>query len=165
MKNNFIILIGSDGAGKSTIAECLNRAIGYPIEHHGSVKSYEQGLTEYFSSIKNINYSVIKDRFHEGEKIFAPLYRGYEADYFDELERELKYKFNPLLVLINAPFNTILERIYIRGEDYVKPEHFEYCYNKVIDIFNESNLPKMMVDTTMFKPHENVEKIIQRLIL
>jgi len=163
MKNNFIILIGSDGAGKSTIAEELNKALGYPVEHHGSVKSYFEGKQEYFNSIYNTNHSVIKDRFHEGEKIFAPLYRDYEADYFDELERELKYKFNPLLVLINAPFNTILERIYIRGEYYVRPEHFEYCYNKVIDIFNESTLPKMMIDTTMFTPSENVEKIIKLL--
>lgn len=162
-KQDFIILIGSDGAGKSTIAEELNKALGYPVEHHGSVKSYFDGKQEYFNSIYNTNYSVIKDRFHEGEKIFAPLYRGYEADYFDELERELKYRFNVLLVLVNAPFITILNRISVRGEDYVKPEHIEYCYNKVTDIFNESTLPKMMIDTTMFTPSENVEKIIKLL--
>ena len=68
-KPDFIILIGSDGAGKSTIAERLHEVLGYPVEHHGPVKSYEEGRKEYFDDVKNINYPVIKDRFFEGEKI------------------------------------------------------------------------------------------------
>jgi thymidylate kinase len=165
MKNDFIILIGSDGAGKSTVAQGLNKVLGYPVEHHGPVKSHEEGYHEYFNSIKNTDYSVIKDRFHEGERIFAPLYRNYEANYFPKLESELLYKFNPLLVLVYAPFKTITKRLQERGEDFVKPEHFEYCYDKVVEIFNQSNLPKMIVDTNEHSPNEIVENIVKRIIL
>jgi thymidylate kinase len=163
MKNDFIILIGSDGSGKSTIAEALSNELGYPVEHHGPVKSYQEGKDEYFKNILDIEYSVIKDRFHEGEKIYAPIYRGYEADYFGELEYLLQLKFNPLLVLIRPPFKVIEQRLEERGEDFVKQEHWFYCYLKLNDIYNQSNLPKITIDTSVYTAEENVKKIINAL--
>lgn len=162
-KHDFIILIGSDGAGKTTTAKELSSLLSYPVEHHGPVKSYQEGYNEYFNSIRNTDYSVIKDRFHEGERIFAPLYRHYEATYFPELEKALMEKFNTTLVLVHAPFNVIVKRLEERGEDFVKPEHFEYAYDKVIDIFNESNLIKMIVDTEKYTVEQNVKKIVKRV--
>lgn len=163
MKKDFIILMGSDGAGKSTIAEGLSDTLGYPVEHHGPVKSYQEGKDEYFSSILNTNYSVIKDRFHEGEKIFAPIYRKYEADYFGELEYLLKLKFNPLLVLIRPPYWVIEQRLKERGEDFVKQEHWKYAYIKVNEIYQQSNLPKITIDSHQYSPEHNVKQIISML--
>jgi thymidylate kinase len=165
MKKDFIILMGSDGSGKSTIAEGLSNILGYPVEHHGPVKSYNEGFLEYFNCIKNTDYSVIKDRFHEGERVYAPLYRGYEAAYFPELERELIKKFNVLLVLLQPPLQVILDRIAIRGEDFVKPEHIEYCYDKITEIFNDSTLPKIVIDTSRKTPEENINKILDRIVI
>jgi thymidylate kinase len=165
MKKDFVILIGSDGAGKSTIAEGLSEILGYPVEHHGPVKSHEEGYHEYFNCVRNTDYSVIKDRFHEGERIFAPIYRGYEAEYFPYLEQELMEKFNVVLVLIYAPFPVIKQRLEERGEDFVKPEHFKYCYDKVLEIFNDSTLPKMMIDTSLDSVEENVSKIVKRIVI
>jgi thymidylate kinase len=162
LKNNFIILIGSDGAGKSTIANALSEKTGFPIEHHGPVKSYIDGKLEYLNSIKDNDYSVIKDRFFEGERVYAPLYRGYEADYFPYLERILIEKFNVLLVHLQPPFETIIKRIAERGEDFVKPEHFHYCYNKIEEIYKDSTLPKITINTDE-NIDENVEKILQTL--
>lgn len=164
MKNKFIILIGSDGAGKSTIAKGLNQYFGYPVEHHGPVKSHEEGYKEYFGDVERINYSVIKDRFHEGERIYAPLYRGYEAQYFPELEKEIMKKFDPLLVLLQPPLQTVLDRIAVRGEDFVKPEHIEYCYDKITEIFNDSILPKIVIDTSRNHSADNVKKIVKRIL-
>jgi thymidylate kinase len=163
-KLDFVILIGSDGAGKSTIAEGLSKILGYPVEHHGPVKSYEDGIKEYFNCITNTDYSVIKDRFHEGEAIYAPLYRGYIADYFPALEERLKEKFNVLLVKLEPPFETILKRIEERGEDFVKPEHFKYCYDKINEIYEESTLPKITIDTSKGSVEENVKEIVLTLI-
>lgn len=164
MKKDFIILIGSDGSGKSTLARGLSDTLGYPVEHHGPVKNHEEGYNEYFNCIRDTDYSVIKDRFHEGEAIFAPLYRGYEANYFPELEQELKYKFNPLLVLVHAPYDKVVDRIFERGEDFVKPQHLKRCYDKVVDIFNESSLPKIMVDTYHNSPEKNIKTIVKRIL-
>jgi thymidylate kinase len=163
-KQNFIILMGSDGAGKSTLAQGLNDILGYPVEHHGPVKSHSEGYNEYFNDVKRINYSVIKDRFYEGERIFAPLYRGYEATYFPELEKKINEKFNPLLVMVRPSFETILKRLNERGEDFVQPEHFAHCYDKVTEIFNDSLLPKIIVDTERFTADENIHKIIKRIL-
>lgn len=163
MKKNFIILIGSDGAGKSTVAQELQKVLGYPVEHHGSVKSYEDGKHEYFSNIEKINYSVIKDRFHEGEQVYAPIYRGYTADYFPELEKALLHKFSPLLVQIQPPFEVILKRIEERGEDFVKPEHFRYAYDKIDEIYENSNLPKMKIDSDYFSASVIAEIIVYKM--
>jgi len=165
MKKDFIILMGSDGAGKSTIAEGLSEILGYPVEHHGPVKSHEEGFNEYFNCVKETNYSVIKDRFYEGERIFAPLYRGYEASYFPYLEQELIEKFNVILVLVYAPFPVIEKRLEERGEDFVRPEHFRYCFDKVVEIFNDSILPKMIIDTSLDTAEENIMKIVKRVVI
>jgi deoxyadenosine/deoxycytidine kinase len=162
-KNDFIILIGSDGAGKSTIAEALSNALGYPVEHHGPVKSYEEGKAEYFGDIERIDYSVIKDRFHEGEKIFAPIYRGYEADYFDELEKQLVEKFNVMLVLVRPPYYIIEDRLIERGEDFVKKEDWGKAYDAVNTVYHQSSLPKITIDTNQYTVEQNVKQIIAML--
>lgn len=164
MKNKFVILMGSDGAGKSTIAQSLNEKLGYEVHHFGPPKNHEDGFYQYTNFIINNDKDVICDRFHEGERIFAPLYRGYEAEYFPDLERTLMKKFDVTLVLIHAPFNVIEHRLQERGEDFVKPEHFDYCYDKVVEIFNDSELPKMIIDTSRFSINENVEKIINKIL-
>lgn len=163
-KPNFILLVGSDGAGKSTVANKLNEALGYEVHHFGPPKNYEDGKQQYFGFIEKTDTDVICDRFHEGEKVYAPIYRGYEADYFPELEKALMEKFNVLLVLVYAPFPAIEQRLKERGEDFVKPQHFQYAFEKVIEIFNESNLPKMMIDTSLNSVEQNVEKILKRIL-
>lgn len=163
-KPNFIILEGSDGSGKSTIAELLSKQLNYPIEHHGPVKSLEEGYNEYFNCVNNTNYSVVKDRFYFGEKVFAPLYRGYEADYFPKLEKALMEKFNVILVLVYAPFHVIEKRLEERGEDFVQPEHIRHCYDKVIEIFKDSSLPKVVIDTASTSVENNTTRIIRQLI-
>lgn len=162
-KPNFIILIGSDGAGKSTIAQGLSEALSYPVEHHGPVKSYEEGKAEYFGDIERIDYSVIKDRFHEGEAIFAPIYRGYKADYFEELEHKLMEKFNVLLVLVRPPYYIIEERLVERGEDFVKKEHWAKAYDSVNEVYWNSNLPKITIDTNQYTVEQNIKQIISML--
>jgi len=163
-KPNFIMLIGSDGSGKTTIAEGLENMLRYQSYHFGPVQSYEEGKRDYFTFVEKTNTSVITDRFFEGEKIFAPLYRNYEADYFEELEQKMMEKFNVILVLVYAPYSVIKERLAERGEDFVKPQHFRYAYDKVLDIFNESSLPKMMIDTSACDAAENVMKILNRVV-
>lgn len=163
-KKNFIWLIGSDGSGKSTLAEALNNEFGYKIHHFGPVKTYEEGKETYFNFIENTNESVICDRFSEGEAIFAPLYRGYDGShYFEELENKLMEKFNVLLVLAYSPFEIIEQRIEARGEDFVKPEHLKYCFDKVKEIYLDSNLPKIVAPTYVYSPEELVELIKNEL--
>lgn len=166
MKNKFVILTGSDGSGKSTLADLLSLATRTEKHHFGPPKSYQDGKDMYYNFIKeNVHRNVICDRFHEGERIYAPLYRGYTADYFRDLEMTLEAHYEPLLVLVYAPFDVILERIAVRGEEFVKPEHLKYCYERMLQEFNDSTLPKMMIDTSLWKPHRCTQKIIEKMYL
>ena len=159
-KKKLIILEGSDGSGKSTIAARLEKETGFKLEHHGPVSSYLEGKMQYFHEAYRINESTIKDRFYFGEAIFAPLYRGYDgSEYFESLEDLLMERFDVLLVLVTAPYEIIIQRINERGEDFVEPEHFKICYDKAREVFNKSKLPKIIVDTHNDSLTNNVEKI------
>lgn len=159
-KKDLFIVVGSDGSGKTTLVEQLYRLTRYKTKHFSAPKSYEEAKNDYFTFAITNEENYICDRFYEGEVIFAPLYRGYTADYFDKLEEVLKEKYNVILILAYAPFNVIEKRLFERGEEFVKQEHFQYCYDKVVDFFNSSTLPKMIVDTNQASPYHCAVTII-----
>lgn len=164
MKKDFIIIMGSDGSGKTTIATELSKKLGYKIHHFGPPKNYEDGKKQYFEFIKNNNENVICDRFHEGEAVYAPLYRGYDgSDYFSELEKKLSEKFNVIVVLAYAPFVVIQERLEKRGEDFVKKDDLYHCHLKILNIVEHTKLPKMIIDTSIMSPENAAVAIIRQL--
>lgn len=164
MKNKFIWVIGSDGSGKTTIVNNLSKELNIETKHFGPEKSLESGKNRYFNFIKELENNIIVDRFSEGEAIFAPLYRGYDgSEYFNELEKEIKNKFDAILILALPPFEVVKKRLYERGEDFVKEEHFKYCYDKIIEIFNNSSLKKIIIDTDTNNEEKCIEIIKQYL--
>ena len=163
-KKRFIQIIGSDGAGKSTIARSLQNVLGYEVKHFGPVKSYKEGRDEYFHFVRDLDTNIITDRFFEGEVIYAPIYRGYRADYIPVLEMFMNKFFNPLLILCDPGYDVIVERLNERGEDFVKPEHYKQCYDGLQRVYDNSFLPKMIIDTS--EPvQKNVEKIMKQLFI
>lgn len=159
----FLQVVGCDGAGKTTAANSIQNYTGFPIHHFGPVKSYKEGKEQYFNFIEKTNTSIICDRFNEGEVIFAPIYRGYKADYFNELEEKIKEKFNPLLVLALSPFNVIVKRLNERGEDFVKEEDYLKVYESTNKYFEHSSLPKIVINTNNNLPEDNVKIILNFL--
>ena len=110
-KPTLIIIEGIDGVGKSTVAQKVSEMLNLPIEHHGPVKSMEEGRNEYFDFLEKCNYSVVKDRFAMGEETYSIIYRGYKADYMRELEKELMKKFKVKLFFITGDDNFIKNRL------------------------------------------------------
>lgn len=164
MKKKMIIFCGADGSGKTTLAGEISRLTGFPVEHHGPVHTYLEGKMQYFHDVYKNDYSVIKDRFYEGEVIFAPLYRGYEADYIEELEDLIIEKFDPLLIYVHAPFDVLVKRCKERGEDFIKNDaDMFYFYELTNKFFNMSKLPKIMINSDDFTLENNVEKIRKHL--
>lgn len=139
---------GMDCTGKSTICKKLSELLKCPIQHFDKPKDLDDGKKQYFDFQKNINSNknIICDRYHDGEYIYAPLYRGYEADYLHEFENELR-KSPYLFVNTIASLNTIIERIKTRGEDFVKEEH----YQNVLDLFEryieKQSMPYIKINT------------------
>lgn len=156
-----IHLTGCDGSGKTTIARELNKLIkDAKYVHFSNPKHLEDGKKQYFDFIdKSKNGNYICDRLHDGEWVYAPIYRNYVANYMSEFENELIKNHNYLLVYVTASLETIINRTRIRGEDFVKEEHFQL----VLDNFKNNylmnqNMPFTIIDTTSSSTECNVKK-------
>lgn len=147
MKNKpkLIIFEGIDGAGKSTLAKEIGKILNLPIEHHGPVKNKEEGKKEYFDFLKKCNYSVIKDRFMMGEETYSIVYRGYKADYMEELENKLKQKFDVYLIFIDANKNLIEKRLKERGEDFLNLKDISKISKLCNEYYEKSSLNKIKI--------------------
>jgi len=148
MINNFT---GADGSGKTTLAEKTCNLSNGVYTHFDKPKDLADGKNQYFGFLNDhkddtINY--ICDRFHEGEWVYAPLYRGYTGNYLSEFEREIIKDHNYLLTYVTANLETIITRTRIRGEDFVKEEHFQTVLNLFNDFLYLQKMPFIIVDTS-----------------
>lgn len=61
--------------------------------------------------LKYNNYNFILDRSYLGEFIYSPLYRGYDADYVFDYEKELLPKIdNIVLIMLTDDIENCLKR-------------------------------------------------------
>lgn len=156
-----LTITGPNGSGKSTIAEKLTVLLNTKYRHFDKVKTLEEGKKQYFDFLKTVNQneSYILDRFYEGEDIYAPLYRNYQMNYLNEIEHEIVKDHNFMFAYITADLQTIIDRIDVRGEDYVKPEHFA-TERKLFDEFiTKQKMPFIKVDTTTAPVEESLARI------
>lgn len=151
---------GCDCSGKSTLVKGLSQKLNYPTKHFDKPNDLEDGKKQYFDFINSHNGDIVCDRLHDGEWIYAPLYRGYEGNYLHEFERELIKKHNYLFVYVKAKLDTIIKRARNRGEDFVKEEHFQTVLDNYSRYVNKQKLPYMVIDTTNSKTPEDVEKVV-----
>ena len=131
-----------DGAGKSTTAKLLAEKLNLPIEHHGPVKSLEEGKNEYFNFVNGPKYSVIKDRFAMGEVTYSQIYRNYKADYMKELEEALMEKYDAHLFFITGDADFLQKRLEKRGEDFLQIEDLQHISDLCNEYYEDSILPK-----------------------
>lgn len=157
-----IHITGMDSVGKSTLAERLSKQIGAEITHFSNPKDMEDGKKQYESFLKQVDTKkdYICDRFHDGEWVYAPIYRGYMANYMHEFEDKIRKTDNYMLAYIKSDLQTIIDRIKVRGEEFVKEEH----YQTVIDNFHnnfilEQQMPCTIIDTTNGTVDENHAKL------
>lgn len=132
-----IILEGPDGAGKSTFADLIHAEIErrHPDDRverlHRSMPQqdiffeYENDLDHY---TPGRHHHVICDRWHWGEMIYGPLYRGPDAmkqfglPGFRHVELMLQ-RLGAVLCYITNDEDVLLDRQFRKGEDFLRPEH------------------------------------------
>lgn len=128
-----IILEGIDGSGKSTLAERLMKLspVRTRILHRGPLeKTVEEELIYPLQTLPP-DELLICDRWHVGEMIYGPIYRGksqVEGTYQSIIE-ELLWDMGAVKVVMSPPFELVAERLEIRGEDYLKPEDAQRVYD------------------------------------
>lgn len=155
---------GMDCTLKTTLCEKLSKILSCEVCHFDKPKNLEDGKKQYFDFL-NETYKqndVICDRYHDGEHIYAPLYRGYESNYLHEFETKLR-EYPYLFVNTVSDINVILERIKLRGEDFVKEEH----YQTILDLFEKylekQSMPYIKIDTSDYKTDEYIRRILRAI--
>lgn len=124
-----IVVEGEDGSGKSTLVNELAHLSldnGARVKHRGPLKQHP--LIEYVHDL--LTYSpdrdtIICDRWHVGELIYGPLYRGKT-----ELTIAMRRYVEMFLIsrgawriVMDTPYDTVVDRLVTRGEDFLRPEH------------------------------------------
>jgi len=153
-----IIVEGVDKAGKSTFIRMLhndlvNKGIAAPTIRHfdkpnlSFSKNHQIDVQrfDYFWTVENSfsHYTelskqvLICDRFHLGEMVYPPLYRGYHVDYQHRLENMMPK--NTILVLLSAHHNLIKDRF--EGEDYLKGNDIRKCIKLFDRAYQRSIIP------------------------
>lgn len=189
MKSKQVYAIeGLDRLGKSTLIQGIKQTLGfYQTIHFGKpekLSTYENSIIDsayqfqhtdgqlfnYQSSsftnsmiIANSGARVIFDRWHLGEAVYSPLYRGYNGDYVFFYEKLHKLHLNAEI------------RMILLTEDFSKSKHFiddglsfdiskrEAEQQMFIDAFNKSIIQDKRIvcvtaDNGQFKPKERILK-------
>lgn len=129
-----VIIEGIDGSGKSTLANMIEEVAEHKYKvirtHRGPMKG--SVVEEYVAPLFEVaaDELLIADRWHVGEMIYGPIYRG--ISYVDSVLEHIENILNDLgavkLVML-TPKEIIQDRISSRGEDYLKPEDFDQVYD------------------------------------
>lgn len=131
-----IILEGIDGAGKSTLAEKLIDASPIPAryEHRGPMEGTV--TDEYILPLLQVGQDelLITDRWHVGETIYGPIYRGKSvvAGPWNDIIEALLKDLGAVRVIMSPALSVIKQRLADRGEDYLKPEHVDAVYDSYV---------------------------------
>lgn len=153
-----IILEGTDGAGKTTIAARLHeliherhpfhfigrRSAGPPRRH--PLQEWEVPLWRYRPGA---GQHVILDRWHLGEKVYPSLLgRDCVMDQATDWHIELTLRTRgALLVHVTAEDAHVRRRVETRGDDLVTPAIAARARERFFDAFRETTLPHVVVST------------------
>lgn len=135
-----IVLEGVDGAGKSTLADRLIHALGdeHLRLHQGPLKGdplkeYEWELGRMYSPSSGIH--IVADRWHVGELVYGPLYRGV-SKLTPAMTRHVELyldKLGAYKVVVSENIHVINKRLKSRGEDFLQDHHVGLVW----DFYNE----------------------------
>lgn len=110
-----IIVEGPDGAGKTTLAKAISEETGAEYIHAGPPRAHP--MAEYICELPR--HDAVLDRWHLGEMIYGPLYRGQAGMtslQFAALEQFLEQR-GAVVVLCTGTTRQLVERIVARGDE------------------------------------------------
>jgi hypothetical protein len=138
-----VLLEGCDKSGKSTIAErikaCWETRYGRAeIIHKGPIPPNKDPMQEYWSELPRpeIHELYILDRWHVGELVYGPIYRGKSKITFgDALRIQAAMERRGLVAIhMTADPAVIRQRFIEDGEDFAKLEDIP----RILDGFNQA---------------------------
>lgn len=134
-----IIIEGVDGSGKTTLIDELAHVApdDTRVKHCGPLQThplveYEWGLHDY---VPGSGQTILCDRWHVGELIYGPLYRG-QSQLTPAMRRHVELFLasrGALRLYMDTPYDVVAARIARRGEDFLQPHHLHL----VMDFYAE----------------------------
>lgn len=178
---------GLDRLGKSTLIQSIKQRLGYYQVIHFSkperlaayANSYHHD--ENYQKINNADLfhyqqasfinsmmmvksgaRIIFDRWHLGEAVYSPLYRGYNGDYVFELEKkfELDQQINLRLILLvedfskSKHFNDDGQSLGSVENRFKEQEMFTNAFNKSIIV--DKRIVSVTAENGKFRDREDI---------
>lgn len=137
-----IILEGCDNTGKSTFAVAAAARVGAMVQHFGPPKD---AFAEYMDALYDYEHNgkhVIFDRFHLGEEVYGPLYRGgsqLKVAQLYAIEDRINRLGGVLVHLTHAP-QEIQRRHKLEGEKFLVHDHIETVLMEFWSVFERSRI-------------------------
>lgn len=157
-------LEGTDGTGKSTLAEAIrdeleSRFGAATIIHKGPPE--KSVLEEYATDVEGREAeNLVFDRWHLGQLVYAPLYRG-TGSYgesglagFRWVEKFLQAR-GATFFIVDQPYPLVKQRLESRGEDYLQSHHVE----QVLERYREVQNMSVLTPSTTVSPPDDLAKL------
>lgn len=159
-----IVVVGVDGAGKTTFINRLAEEITYDVVKGSSFTMSEgktnEELFEEFNKLCEME-NVIFDRFTYCNYIYASMFDDYASLTESQIKKiEHKIKNDTLLIFITANTNTIESRFKTRGEDYVDISQVDEIKTKYFNILDDTVLTRLNFNTTYIGTEEMVNCVL-----
>jgi thymidylate kinase len=164
-----VILEGENKTGKTTLAKHIEKEYGFryiKCSQPGKRGPYAE-YREVIESILQKPENVVIDRFHIGEEVYGPIYRGRSGlsqENFSEIEQDLN-KLNTILIYCYDNENNIAKRFKEENEEFANVEKIAKTLELYKVALRKSNIPmyrhKMKGKMDLIKSND-INRIIKK---
>ena len=141
-----IVIEGADCTGKTTLARRLASDTGARIIHRGApTRPLPDEYTTDLEDAAVDGPGLVLDRWHIGELVYGPLYRGgtdMTPAIFEQIEDRL-LELGAVLIHATDTVRNVLHRMQQRGETFLQPQHVPFVLNKFAQCVKASRLPRL----------------------
>jgi hypothetical protein len=166
-----ILIEGADGVGKSTLAGTIVGITGAAIEHRGppTARTLFLEYTELINAYDPQTDDLVCDRWHWGEMIYGPLFRGgtdMTPDDLREIETVLLRK-GAVMVHLTGVTAAVRARLEERGETRLPLDELGFVLRAYHAMSRVSRLPTLLyTDPGPVEVHDviNAAEIWERMV-
>ena len=167
MSDRFVIVIeGVDKTGKSSLAAALRETLGWPVVKSSQTTGPDAALQEYLDVLEHQKGHFIADRFHLGESVYGPVYRG-TPPMDDAAVRLVEIRLlerGCLLVLMEDYAAAIAGRFKAHGEDFARAADVSDLLLRFDNEWRRSRLAKIRARWDELVVPQAVLGVVQQLM-